>query len=370
MRGPATLGTVVLLAMAAGCFRHADTPTPAKDAPCACRGHAPAKLDRARLCSSWSEATEGLSHAAFPELDPASCYVPVRYAAGVEGKPKPDPIPSHCGYPEPGTRAVLAREIARYDAIAAGVSSELPLNLARELPLNLARELPLDLACDLPPDERMRAARLNAATLRAAAEDGRKYPYAAVSTFGYGAPMHEKSGLMTWRPGDACPTLAPLHLARLGQNVQRAERAAAAFRAGVAPVITVSGGAIHSPVYETWILAYLLTCRLGVPASAILVDPCADHTHTNLRNTAGLVVALGGRSAYVVTTGIQVGYRQEWTTFDWIGGSIDQRSLRDFGYVVGSFRQASVGVDHGFWLTPYRFFAEPKDGLGGVTCVR
>lgn len=341
----------VLLVLAGGCFRHADTPTPDKDAPCACRGHAPPKLDRARLCSSWSEATEGLSHAAFPELDPASCYVPVRYG---DGKPKPDAVPSHCGYPEPGTPAVLAREIARYDAIAAGST----------------KDLPLDLACDLPPDERKRAATINATTLRATTENDRRYPYAAVSTFGYGAPMHEKSGLMKWRPGDACPTLAPLQLTRLGQNVQRAERAAAAWHAGVAPVITVSGGAIHSPVYETWILEYLLTCRLGVPANAILVDPCADHTHTNMRNTAGLVVALGGRSAYVVTTGIQVGYLQEWTTFDWIGGSIDQRSLRDFGYVVGSFRQASVGADHGFWLTPYRFFAEPKDGLGGVTCVR
>jgi hypothetical protein len=36
---------------------------------------------------------------------------------------------------------------------------------------------------------------------------------------------------------------------------------------------------------------------------------------------------------------------------------------------MGSWRQASIGIDAGFWFTPYRFWAEPKDGLGGMTCV-
>lgn len=346
-------GWLVAVLVVPACFRHAETPSPEKDAPCACRGHAPKVVDAGKVCSSWRDATGESSHAAFPELDPSSCFVRVRYE---NGKIVPDAAPKGCGYPEPETAATLEKEIARYEAIANGST----------------QSLPLDVACNLPAEERARAARINATTLRAtlARTASRTYAYAAVGTFGYGRPMQEKSGLKSWRPGDACVALSELQLSRLDQNVERAERAAAAYRAGVAPVVIVSGGAVHSPVYESWILDYLLTCRLGVPADAVLVDPCADHTHTNLRNVAGLIVALGARTAYVVTTGIQVGYLQEWTTFDLIGGSIDQRSLRDFGYLVGSYRQASIGADYGFWLTPYRYFAEPRDGLGSLTCVR
>jgi len=346
-------GLWVAVLLVAGCFRHADAPSADKDAPCACRGHAPKALDAKKLCSAWKDATGEDSHASFPELDASSCFVRVLYH---DGKLEPDAVPKGCGYPEANTNAIVSRELARYDAIAAGSTENLP------------REL----ACDLPSSERTRAARINATTLRAtlARTATRTYPYAAVATFGYGRAMQEKSGLRNWRPDDACLVLSELQLSRLDQNVQRAERAAAAYHAGVAPVVIVSGGAVHSPVYESWILDYVLTCREHVPADAVLVDPCADHTHTNLRNTAGLVVAMGARTAYVVTTGIQVGYLQEWTTFDLIGGSLDQRSLRDFGYLIGTYRQASVGADHGFWLTPYRYFAEPRDGLGGLTCVR
>lgn len=348
-------GFWVAVLLVPACFRHAETPSPAKDAPCACGGHAPKGLDAKRVCDAWDEVTDVESHAAFPELDPAACFVPVRYDGG---KIAADPAPNGCGYPGPETAGMLGPEIARYDAAAAGSTTALPF----------------DLACDLPKEERQRAARINAATLRATGRaqgaSKKRHPYGAVATFGYGREIQEKSGLLGWRPGDVCPVLSELQLSRLDQNVQRAERAAAAYHAGLAPVVIVSGGAVHSKVYESWLLHYLLTCRHHVPVDAILVDPCADHTHTNLRNTAGLVVALGARTAYVVTTGIQVGYLQEWTSFDLIDGSIDQRSLRDFGYLVGSYRQASVGADYGFWLTPYRWFAEPRDGIGGLTCVR
>lgn len=319
-------------------------------------------MNRAHLCGEWADAVgheaEAKSHVSFPEIDASSCFVPVRYA---KGRAKPDPIPAGCGYPE-GDEAsadsllALEREAARYDAIAAGSTSDLPL----------------DLACDLPPAERTRAARINAATLRATAIRAKKtrWPYAAVSTFGYGSTEQEHTPLLDWRPGEPCPKLSPIEMGRLQPNVTRAGHAADAWHAGVAPVVTVSGGAVHSKVYEAWLLDFLVTCRMSVPADAVLVDPCADHTHTNVRNTASLVVALGGRAAYVVTDAMQAGYLQDWTTFDLIGGSIDQRSLRDFGYLAGSFRQASVGERWGFWLTPYRFWAEPKDGLGSVTCVR
>jgi len=132
----------------------------------------------------------------------------------------------------------------------------------------------------------------------------------------------------------------------------------------------VSGGAVHSPLHEAFMLEWLVSCRFGVPKDAVLLDPCADHTHTNVRNTGALVRALGGRAAYVVTDdGLQSGYLEEWTVFDLLGGSVDQRALRDFGYLLGSHRRASVGMRAGFWYTPYRFWADPPGGLGGFTCI-
>ena len=132
----------------------------------------------------------------------------------------------------------------------------------------------------------------------------------------------------------------------------------------------MSGGAVHAPIVEAFILDYLLTCRFGVPSDAVLMDPCADHTHTNLRNTGALLRALGGRTAYLVTDdGPQAAYLEEWTGFNLVGGSIDQRALRDFGYLLGSHRRASVGMRAGFWYTPYRFWAEPESGIGSFTCI-
>ncbi|CAN5418505.1 hypothetical protein BH09MYX1_BH09MYX1_32050 [soil metagenome] len=46
---------------------------------------------------------------------------------------------------------------------------------------------------------------------------------------------------------------------------------------------------------------YIATCRIGVPIDRVLVDPCANHTHTNVRNSGRFVVALGGRTDYTVT---------------------------------------------------------------------
>ncbi|HQY64328.1 MAG TPA: hypothetical protein PK141_23175, partial [Polyangiaceae bacterium] len=125
-------------------------------------------------------------------------------------------------------------------------------------------------------------------------------------------------------------------------------------------------GAVHSPLVEAFALANVLRCAGGVPTERILVDPCADHTHTNLRNLGAMVVGLGARTAYLVTDGgLQSAYLSDFTAFDLFGGSVDQRSLRDFGYLLGAWRRASRGLEGGFWYTPYRFWAEREP----VTCV-
>jgi hypothetical protein len=353
-------GVVALARACAGCFVRSTAPSaPPEDAR---GGKAPRGFDPARACGEWTSALgpgggAAASHLSFPELRPEGCYVPVRYEGG---RPTPDPTPDGCGYPTPGAAARLASEAARYEAIADGRPTG---------------PLPLDVACALTDDVRRVTARVNARTLRALAariaDDTRRWPYAAAATFGFGYRVQAASSLVPWRPGDACPDLGKADMDLASINIVRAHRAAEALHARVAPVVTLSGGAVHSPLVEAFLLDYLVTCRFGVRPDRVLLDPCADHTHTNVRNTGGLVIALGGRTAYVVTDDdLQAGYLQDRTVFSAIGGSIDQRSLRDFGYLVGAWRQASVGIDAGFWFSPYRFWAEPEGGLGSFSCVR
>jgi hypothetical protein len=341
----------------AGCVHRGD-PAPA-DPPDARSGHAPHDFDRERACTDWRGVfgpldPSALRHVSLPTSAPPGCFVQVHYDGE---KPRPDPTPEGCGYP--GSRGVaerLEREASRYRAIAEG----------------LAAPLPRVLACSLPDDVRRAAARVNATTMQRLADESdpaHTTPYSAVAAFGFGWPAEDHAGLTDWRPGQTCPKLGKRQMDLLGVNVVRAGRAAAAFHAHVGPVVVVSGGAVHSNVVEAFLLDYLLTCRFGVRPDRVLLDPCADHTHTNARNVGSLVVALGGRTAYVVTDdGFQADYLQDSTLFQLVGGSIDQRSLRDFGYLVGSYRQASVGIDAGFWLTPYRFWAEPPGSKGAFTC--
>ena len=361
MAPPRALAVLALLLVS--CTVHLEAPSRAPlDAT---GGHAPRGFDPARACGSWGDAAgpgglAATSHVSFPELDPAaSCFVPVRY--GDAGTPRADPIPPGCGYPRSdlreGTRALLAARAERYEKIGAGGDEPLPL----------------ELRCDLPAEIRRATARANARTLSALSRrvaTGVPTPYAAVSTFGYGFAAQGKSALVRFRPGDACPALGDGEMAVFDSNFVRAARAAGAYAAGVAPIVIVSGGAVHSPLTEAFLLDYLLACRFGVPEDAILLDPCANHTHTNVRNTGSLVVAIGGRTAYLVTDDwLQSRYLEEYTWFELVFGSLDQRSLRDFGYLLGSYRRASVGMKAGFWYTPYRFWAEPAEGLGGFTCV-
>lgn len=352
------LGLALVLS---ACSRQAPLPAGAPSA--AELGRCQGSIEAETLCRDWSAAVAGCQgaaddHASFPELDARSCYLPVRYQPG--RLPRPDPIPDGCGYPGDRalTRTRLEREARRYERIARGAGVDLPMAFD----------------CALPADVREAGARSNARTFRALARrferHGERFPYAAVSTFGFGHGVMSQSELVDWRPGQECLRLDKREMDKLGINRERAGRAAEAYHGGVAPVVTVSGGAVHASLNESFMLHHLLACTFAVPADAVLVDPCADHTHTNLRNTGGLVQALGGRQAYIVSQGFQAAYLQEWTSFSLIGGSIDARALRDWGYLLGSWRQASVGSDAGFWFTPYRFWGEPEEGLGSASCVR
>jgi len=72
--------------------------------------------------------------------------------------------------------------------------------------------------------------------------------------------------------------------------------AAKRWRDGAAPFIVTSGGFVHpsqTPFCEAIEMKRSLMRDFGVPEDAILVDPHARHTTTNMRNTARLVFRYG-----------------------------------------------------------------------------
>src|SRR5262249_42281975 len=76
----------------------------------------------------------------------------------------------------------------------------------------------------------------------------------------------------------------------------RDEIASKRFRDGKAPFVLVSGGHVHpqrTEYAEAIEMKRDLVTRLGVPANAVIVDPHARHTTTNMRNAARLMYRYG-----------------------------------------------------------------------------
>lgn len=338
------------------CVGHDSTPKErAHDARFGWLDHAPPRLDPDLVCGHWSDRLGPLdrhasSHVSYPEAAPeASCYTRVVHAgrAVLIGR-----VPEGCAVPTPGQREQM-------NALAATLEKSVADPHVSPL-----------YPCTLSAAQRRAADTHNARVLREVATEGGAYPYSAVIVPGYGEGSQAETSVVDWLPGDACHEAESLDLYRFGEMVERTERAADVVAARVAPLAIVTGGSPHSRMIEAFAMLYLLECVPGSRMKHVIVEPCAEHTHTNLRNAARWLVSMGGRDAYLVTdNGFQADYFQEWTGFDTIGGSIDARSMRDWGYLVGAWRQASVGIASGFWYTPYRFWAEPKAGVGSFTCV-
>ncbi|HEY2745931.1 MAG TPA: YdcF family protein [Polyangia bacterium] len=131
--------------------------------------------------------------------------------------------------------------------------------------------------------------------------------------------------------------LHPAAAARLGE-------AALVLRAGLASTIIVSGGAVHSDDNEAVLMRQWLVER-GIDAACVLVEPCARHTTTNLRNAGRMVLAAGAREALVVTNGSQTWY----LAFPW-RSSFHARCLWELGYRVGALE----------WLGPMHVAFRPS----------
>jgi hypothetical protein len=320
----------------------------------------PTKLDRIRACGHWGETVgradpNAMTHTSFPETDrQTSCFTPVTHSGSTVA---PADSPPGCAAPSAVERAAMLALAERLDAM-------------RTEPLGDDRRSAFP--CSLTPRQRQAAAEHNASVLRVVASLPASFPYSAILVPGFGVSAQAETSIASWVPGDACHVLSDLDRVRLGAMVLRTRRALDAFRGGVAPMVIATGGSPHSPLVEAFAMLHLLACGEGptVPETRVLVEPCAEHTHTNLRNAGRWLVAMGSRVGYLVTDdGLQADYFQDWTGLNLLTESLDARSLRDWGYVVGSWRQASMGTDAGFWFTPYRFWAEPQPELGAFTCV-
>lgn len=106
--------------------------------------------------------------------------------------------------------------------------------------------------------------------------DWSKYSYTAVVLPGHGFD-------------EQTLPLAPLDWVVIRTGAER-------YHAGQAPFLIVSGGYVHpnqTRDCEALLMKQVLMTRFNVPADAILIDPHARHTTTNLRNASRLIYRYG-----------------------------------------------------------------------------
>ena len=80
------------------------------------------------------------------------------------------------------------------------------------------------------------------------------------------------------------------------EGMLRCRLAAIQYQKGLAPFIVVSGGKVHpykTRFCEAMEMKKFLVEKLKIPSSAIIIDPHARHTTTNMRNTARLMYRYG-----------------------------------------------------------------------------
>ena len=106
--------------------------------------------------------------------------------------------------------------------------------------------------------------------------DWKKYKYSVIEIPGYG-------------PEDPAVALS-------AEGMLRCRLAAIQYKKGLAPFIIPSGGKVHpykTKFCEAIEMKKFLMSELSVPEDAIIIDPHARHTTTNMRNTVRLIYRYG-----------------------------------------------------------------------------
>jgi hypothetical protein len=180
-----------------------------------------------------------------------------------------------------------------------------------------------------------------AAFHRAKSVEWSRYPYTAIVVPGSGND----------RPG-----------VRLSPNgTLRDEIAAKRFREGKAPFILVSGGFVHpsqTEFSEAIEMKRDLIARFGIPDAAIIVDPHARHTTTNMRNAARLLYRYAipfDRKALVSTDPDQSRYIED--------PLFARRCTDELGYVPFRILGRISPLDLEFLPVKESLQADPQDPL-------
>lgn len=141
----------------------------------------------------------------------------------------------------------------------------------------------------------------------------------------------------------------------------RLELAVARFRSGQAPFIIVSGGNVHpnqTPFNEAFEMKQSLVRDFGVPADAVLIDPHARHTTTNLRNAARLAFRYGlpEDKAMLITT--------DTSQSSYISGTVFRdRCLKELGYLPGELGARLSRFDLEFKPAAIALHVDSRDPL-------
>lgn len=113
-------------------------------------------------------------------------------------------------------------------------------------------------------------------------------------------------------------------------GAKRCDSAVIRWRAGLAPFLLVSGGNVHpnqTPYNEAVEMKKYLVEMYSIPEEAIIIDPHARHTTTNLRNTNRIIKWLGipfNKPVMIVTDAAQNKY---------INGTMKERVVKELGYL-------------------------------------
>jgi hypothetical protein len=112
-------------------------------------------------------------------------------------------------------------------------------------------------------------------------------------------------------------------------GAKRCDSAAVRYREGKAPFLVVSGGHVHpnkTPWCEAIEMKKYMVEVLHIPASAIIIEPHARHTTTNLRNTNRLIFRFKmpfKKPVLIVTDAAQNTY---------INGGMKNKVVKELGY--------------------------------------
>ena len=137
--------------------------------------------------------------------------------------------------------------------------------------------------------------------------------------------------------------------------------AADRFARGDIAMIIVTGGRAHpraTRFTEAEQMRTALIDRYGVPAEAIVIEPYARHTTTNLRNATRLLAALGApldKDALIICNPGQ--------SATIASAAFAQRNLAELGYAPGLVGQRFSPTELAFRPSPLSLRVDPRDPL-------